>query len=70
MPGSACALFSVAGYRTARNRPQTDVTADGQRFLMIRETTVSQVVHVERWFVELLAKSRQSFYSSAAYARM
>jgi hypothetical protein len=47
------------GYRYARNRPQYDVTADGQRFVMIRENTATQVVNVEHWFSELLAKARQ-----------
>ncbi len=58
-PGPARALFSVVGYRAARNRPQYDVTPDGQRFLMIRENAATQVVYVENWFAELLAKSRQ-----------
>ena len=58
-PGPPRALFSVAGYRAARNRPQYDVSPDGQRFLMIRENSASQVVYVENWFAELLAKARQ-----------
>jgi len=58
-PGPARALFSVVGYRAARNRPQYDVTPDGQRFLMIRENSAAQVVYVENWFAELRAKSRQ-----------
>jgi hypothetical protein len=49
----------VDGYRAARNRPQYDVTPDGQRFLMIRENAASQVVYVENWFTELLAKAKQ-----------
>lgn len=57
-PGPPRALFSVDGYRYARNRPQYDVTPDGQRFLMIRENTASQVVYVENWFAELLAKAK------------
>ncbi len=57
-PGPPRALFSVEGYRYARNRPQCDVTPDGQRFLMIRENTASQVVYVENWFAELLAKAK------------
>ena len=58
-PGPPRALFSVAGYRAARNRPQYDVSPDGQRFLMIRENSASQVVYVENWFAELLAKAKQ-----------
>ncbi len=58
-PGPARALFSAVGYRAARNRPQYDVTPDGQRFLMIRENSASQVVYVENWFTELLAKAKQ-----------
>ena len=57
--GPPRALFSVDGYRAARNRPQYDVTPDGQRFLMIRENSASQVVYVENWFTELLAKAKQ-----------
>jgi serine/threonine-protein kinase len=58
-PGPARALFSVDGYRAARNRPQYDVSPDGQRFVMIRERSASQVVYVENWFAELLAKAKQ-----------
>jgi eukaryotic-like serine/threonine-protein kinase len=58
-PGPARALFSVDGYRAARNRPQYDVSPDGQRFVMIRERSASQVVYVENWFSELLAKAKQ-----------
>jgi hypothetical protein len=58
-PGPARALFSVVGYRAARNRPQYDVTPDGQRFLMVRENAATQVVYVEHWFTELLSKARQ-----------
>jgi serine/threonine-protein kinase len=58
-PGPPRALFSVVGYVAARNRPQYDVTPDGQRFLMIRENSATQVVYVENWFSELLAKARQ-----------
>jgi serine/threonine-protein kinase len=58
-PGPPRALFSVEGYRYARNRPQYDVTPDGQRFVMIRENSAMQVVYVENWFAELLAKVKQ-----------
>ncbi len=53
------ALFSLAGYRRARNRPQYDVAPGDQRFIMIKEPPappVPTVVYVERWFPELLAK--------------
>jgi len=63
-PGPARALFSgsrrtAAGCARRDSRPQYDVTPDGQRFLMIRENSAAQVVYVENWFAELLAKSRQ-----------
>jgi hypothetical protein len=35
------------------------VSPDGQRFLMIRSSSASQVVYVENWFAELLAKGKQ-----------
>ena len=57
-PGSPRPLFSLAGYRRARNRQQYDVAPDG-RFVMIRETGRSAsrgVVYAENWFAELLAK--------------
>ena len=57
-PGTPRPLFSLAGYRRARNRPQYDVAPDG-RFVMIRETGRSAthgVVYAENWFTELLAK--------------
>ncbi len=57
-PGPPRALFSVEGYLYARNRPQYDVTPDGQRFVMIRENVATQVVYVENWFAELLAKTK------------
>jgi len=52
-------LFSVAGYRRARNRPQYDVAPEDQRFLMIKDPpapAVPPVIYVENWFKELLAK--------------
>jgi serine/threonine-protein kinase len=57
-PGTPQALFSLEGYRRARNRQQYDVGPDG-RFIMIRETGRSAargVVYVEQWFRELRAK--------------
>ena len=52
-------LFSIAGYRGARNRQQYDVSPDGQRFLMIKlldDGQQAQAVYVENWFTELKAK--------------
>ncbi len=56
-PGNPRALFSLAGYRRARNRPQYDVGPDG-RFVMIKEGPEggANAVYVENWFTELLAK--------------
>jgi len=53
------ALFSLAGYRRARNRAQYDVAPGDQRFLMIKDPPappIPTVVLVENWFPELLAK--------------
>ena len=53
------ALFSLAGYRRARNRVQYDVAPGDQRFIMIKDPPVPPiptVVLVENWFPELLAK--------------
>ena len=58
-PGNPRALFSLAGYRRARNRPQDDVSPDGQRFVLIRDRAKAGgrgVVYVENWFTELRAK--------------
>ena len=52
-------LFSLAGYRRARNRQQYDVAPGDQRFIMIKDAPappVPTVVLVEHWFPELLAK--------------
>ena len=55
-PGSPKALFSVEGYRRARNHPQYDVAPDG-RFVMIREAAGAiGAVYAENWFTELLSK--------------
>jgi dipeptidyl aminopeptidase/acylaminoacyl peptidase len=54
-------LFPVAGFRSARNRPQYDISPDDRRFLMIHELggdTPSEVVYVENWFQELEAKTK------------
>ncbi|PYP77016.1 MAG: hypothetical protein DMD35_16910 [Gemmatimonadetes bacterium] len=61
-PSNPTTLFSLAGYRRARNRQQYDVSPDGQRFLMIREqsgTANRGVVYVENWLTELRAKVKQ-----------
>jgi serine/threonine-protein kinase len=53
------ALFSLSGYRRARNHPQYDVAPGDQRFLMIKDPLappVPPIVFVEHWFSELLAK--------------
>ncbi len=59
--GSPRPLFSLAGYRSARNRQQYDVAPDDQHFMMIRDQPrgASTVVYVENWFPELLAKVRR-----------
>jgi serine/threonine-protein kinase len=60
--GTPKPLFSVAGYRGARNRQQYDVAPGDQRFLMIRNLTsaaTSEAVYVEHWFTELEARLRQ-----------
>ncbi len=55
-PGDPHPLFSLAGFRAARNRPQYDVAPDG-RFVMIREpATVGSLVYAEHWFDELKEK--------------
>jgi serine/threonine-protein kinase len=57
--GSPRPLFSVSGYRSARNRQQYDVAPDDRHFVMIRESTGdarSNVVYVENWFEELKAR--------------
>jgi dipeptidyl aminopeptidase/acylaminoacyl peptidase len=58
-PGTPRPLFSLSGYRGARNRPQYDVAPDG-RFLMVRDyndDTGEELVYVENWFEELKAKA-------------
>jgi eukaryotic-like serine/threonine-protein kinase len=51
-------LFSVAEYRSARNRQQYDVAPDDRHFVMIRNLprSAGDVVYVEHWFPELQAK--------------
>jgi eukaryotic-like serine/threonine-protein kinase len=61
LPGLPHPLFSTGDYRSARNRQQYDVSADGQRFVMIRAIggrPAPDVVYVENWFEELKAKIR------------
>ena len=55
-PGPPRALFSVEGYRRARNRPQYDVGPDG-RFVMIKEPGGAVgAIYVENWLAELRTK--------------
>jgi eukaryotic-like serine/threonine-protein kinase len=60
-PGPPSPLFSLAGFRVARNRPQYDVAPGDQRFVMIREpgSASREVVYVENWFAELNQRMRQ-----------
>jgi eukaryotic-like serine/threonine-protein kinase len=58
--GSPRELFSVAGYRSARNRQEYDVAPDGRHFLMIRNLGgADAMVYVEHWFAELQAKVKR-----------
>jgi Tol biopolymer transport system component len=58
-PGDPHPLFSLAGFRAARNRPQYDVAPDG-RFVMIRDAgAAGTLVYAEHWFDELRAKLRR-----------
>jgi Tol biopolymer transport system component len=59
--GSPRQLFSVAAYRSARNRQEYDVTPDDRRFVMIRNQPggAGAVVYVENWFSELKAKVKR-----------
>jgi Tol biopolymer transport system component len=60
-PGTPRPLFSLAGFRVARNRPQYDVAPGDQRFVRIREpgSAAREVVYVENWFAELKQRMRQ-----------
>jgi eukaryotic-like serine/threonine-protein kinase len=60
-PGTPSPLFSLAGFRVARNRPQYDVAPGDQRFVMIREpgSAAREVVYVENWFTDLEKRMRQ-----------
>ena len=58
--GTPRELFSVSGYRSARNRQQYDVAPDGRRFLMIREPGIAPALtYVENWFPELKTKVKR-----------
>jgi serine/threonine-protein kinase len=58
-PGAPRALFSVEGYRRARNRQQYDVAPDG-RFVMIREAAGTPgAIYAENWLAELLVKIKR-----------
>ena len=55
-------LFDLIGYRAARNRPQYDVAPDDRHFVMIKDLDLNvhgDVVYVENWFQELLAKVKR-----------
>ena len=61
LAGTPRPLFSLAGYREARNRQQYDVAPDGQHFVMIREfagESVPNVIYVENWLPELAARMK------------
>ncbi|MGH7583058.1 MAG: protein kinase domain-containing protein [Gemmatimonadales bacterium] len=59
--GTPHAIFSIAGYRTARNRQQYDVAPDDRHFVMIRELPGRTVdlVYVENWLPELRARLKR-----------
>jgi serine/threonine-protein kinase len=60
--GTPRPLFSLSGYRFARNRAQYDVAPDDKHFVMIKElggNTRGDAVYVENWFQELLAKVKR-----------
>ena len=55
-PSPPQVLFSLTGYRRARNRQQYDVAADDARFLMISEPKappVPTLIYAEHWLSEL-----------------
>ncbi len=55
-------LFSIAGYRTARNRQQYDIAPDDQHFVMIKDLNDDprgKIVLVENWLQELQRKTRR-----------
>jgi serine/threonine-protein kinase len=60
-PGLPKQLFSVSPYRSAVNRQQYDVSADGRHFIMIRDlaATALDLVYVENWLAELTALARK-----------
>jgi len=41
------------------SRSKCCTAADGQRFVMIRESSATSLVYVENWFSELLAKAKR-----------
>ncbi len=59
--GRMTVLFPAAGFVASGPRREYDVSADGQRFLMIRPLGArepEQLIVVENWFEELRAKAR------------
>jgi len=60
--GTPRPLFALSGYRAARNRQQYDVAPDDKHFVMIKDlggNSVGDVIYVEHWFPELLAKVKR-----------
>ena len=58
-PGDPRPLFSLTGFRAARNRAQYDVAPDG-RFVMIREPSATAgLIYAEHWFDELKARLKR-----------
>ena len=60
--GTPRPLFSLSGYRFARNRAQYDVAPDDQHFVMLKdigENTRGDAVYVENWFKEMRAKVKR-----------
>ena len=61
-PGNPRVLFSLAGFRGARNRQQYDVAPGDQRFVMIRDLgsgATGAVVYVENWLEELRTRVKR-----------
>ena len=62
VPGGPRVLFSIQGFLSTSRHQWYDVTADGQRFVMIRNRVseeveaASELIVVENFFEELKAK--------------
>ena len=57
--GPAGAVAHARGHKAPHAAPGRRGPHRGQRFVMIRESVATQVVYVENWFSELLARARQ-----------